>query len=172
MKILLLFTFLLFSAFTSDVYKIQLDTLDGAKLKMSDFRGKVILVTGFNAVSPERTLLKFLDSLQKLEKQLAVVAVPYSDQGIVTSSGELRGKLIDLKLGISIVAPAELRKNSGVRQNSLYRWLTDAGENGHFDVDFEAPGQFFLINRSGELYSVLKTGVPDSVLVSLVRNPL
>jgi hypothetical protein len=105
------------------------------------------------------SLLYSLDTLAAARSQsLQVIAVPSFEDGYTPSQKAALEQWYRTKLGthVLITEGVYTRKTSGVQQHLLFRWLTDATQNGVFDIDVEGPGYKFFANGNGQLYGVLR----------------
>jgi glutathione peroxidase len=164
-----LFILLLFSL-ESSIYDINIRTINDDQVNMSAFKNKRILITTIKAKNPDFKHLQYLQSLQNADTALKIIAVPSLDFG---GTGEVQ-ELISLKnsmaLNYIILKPVFTKKNTGSLQNDLLRWLTNANDNIHFNVDVKGIGQYFIVNKKGQLYSVLEKEVPANVLEEILHQ--
>ncbi len=174
MKLILLFFCVGLMKFggESSLYSIQLQSLDGTTLSMSSFKGKKIIIAAFNAARPPKTQLRLLDSIQQSDMELAVIVIPSLDSGGTGTDQNLRQLRDSLSLHFIVTRPALVKKAASTTQNRLFKWLTDASENLHFNVDWESEEQVFVINGKGTLYAVLGKGAPISILQDVLKNPV
>lgn len=168
--ILLLFWIVALQPFQSSIYDIQLKDLDNNSITLSSYKGKKILVYSFNANNPNSAQLLYLDSLQKGNNFLSVLAVPATDFSANFSEPSLKGLRDSLSLSFLFTKPALVKKNDKELQSPLMKWLTKVSENTHFDRDVEADEQFFIINEKGTLYGVLGKGVPKQVISKVLNE--
>jgi glutathione peroxidase-family protein len=171
MKLLFLLFGLTFLKATdgSGFYDIEFKTIDGTVINASAYSGKKVIVAVVSASTQNLNLIQFLDSLQKNNSSIQVIAVPTGDFG-----GNV--KLTDLKnlkknLSIVITEPFSVKKANSNLQHPLLAWLTNVKQNTHFDMDVTGEGHVFMINRNGEMVSCLSAGVPKEVLLRLIQLP-
>lgn len=163
------FVLIMFSM-QSSIYDIQIDTVEGATAGMASFTGKTIVISPFNALTPDIAWLQHLDSLQMGDTSLQVIAVPANDFTNAGNDGLLAVLKDSLALNFVMLKSTDVKKDAGNNQNLLLKWLTDVNENGHFDVDVMAEGQMFIVSRNGILYSVLDNDVPENILNQILSQ--
>ncbi|MEO6327695.1 MAG: hypothetical protein ABIO55_02130 [Ginsengibacter sp.] len=172
MKLTILFgLFILIFFSQGSIYDIEVQPVEGGSaISISSFAGKKIIITPINSLTPDTARLKFLDSLQNTDTSLRVIAVPAIDfEG--TGSNEAISNLKEvLSADILITTSASVKKSAGNDQHPLFKWLTNVGENRHFDIDVSSAGQLFVVSGSGTLYSVLPGDVPAQVLTQVLNQ--
>ncbi len=170
--ILSISVFLFSFCFKKSIYDIRINKLDGVETGMSAFIDKKILITTVSAVKPRLAFLQFLDSLKKADKELIVMVVPAAD--FEDKGNEVKFKNLNDSLKSEIIFTKEInvKKIAGNNQHELFKWLTHAEENGHFDIDVDVEEQMFILNRKGTLYSVLPKEAPDSVKIQALNQPV
>ena len=147
-------------------YDLQFKTIDGAVVNTFAFQGKKIVVAVISASTQNLSLIGFLDSLQKKNGSIQVIAVPTGDFGGNIKVSDL--KSINRDLSIVVSEPLIVKKAS-TSQHPLFSWLTHVSSNSHFDVDVTGEGHVFVVNSSGEMVSCLKAGVPKEVILKIVQ---
>lgn len=174
MKLIFLTAIIVITNFSlqGNIYDIEVQPVEGGSpVSLSSFAGKKILFTTISSLNPDTTQLALLDSLQKSDSSLQVIAVPAADLGGGAGSDQVIKSLkADLSLGFMITQTAMVTKNSGTDQVAVFKWLTNVSENGHFDMDVNTKGQLFIVSRSGILYSVLESNVPANILSSVLNQ--
>jgi len=161
----LLFLFVLtISSITGSIYEINVISIEGNSISLSKYRNKKIIITTISATNPNTEWLKYLDSLQKSDTSLQVIAVPSNDFAGIGNDEMISDIKDSLSPHILMLKSALLKKNAGSNQHVLYKWLTDVNENRHFDLDVQSPGQVFIISRNGILYGILRDDVSTTVL--------
>lgn len=173
MKLIIISFAILLSAFTmpTDIYKTKVQALDGTNISFSDFKGKKILIAEFNAQSPDRSFLSYLEWLKNSSKDLIVIAVPAIDFSSDKVKPEaLVGLQSMLRLSYLILQPQEVKKKNASKQSALFKWLTYNDENGHFNEDVSGEGEVYLISEKGTLYALLKAGTPKALVTELSRE--
>jgi len=148
-------------------YDIEFQSLDGKPVSMADYKGKKILVATIDVNKPSARQFAFLDSLQEASKDLQIMIVPSSDK---SSAGEDEVKEFyrATKSTLLVGQSAKVGKRAGEKQHKLYQWLTNVENNLHFNNDGEA-GRYFLVSAKGTLYATMEPGVPDSVILNILK---
>jgi glutathione peroxidase-family protein len=156
---------LMCSGISSGIYDQSIMALDSSTVRFSSFAGKKILIAEFNAAQIDISQLRFLDSLQKANSSLQVVAIPSKGIGTTVNKNDLAALQTQLNLSYIICLPAVAKKTGGgVQQNGVFKWLTNVSENSHFDQDVGPQSQMFFINEQGVLYAVLGKEAPQSII--------
>lgn len=147
--------------FQSNLYDLNVQSVSGSTLLMSSYSGKKIAVVVFDPAAVNNSFLHSIDSLSG--NKLKIIAVPANELGMATTAS-----LITLSQSFSssmvMLRPCYVKKNAGVNQEPLLKWLTNVSENGHFDNDVSATGQIFLVNQSGVLYAVLNSDTDMQII--------
>lgn len=154
----------------SSIYDVQVEPVEGGNaISMSSYVNKKIVITVINAARPSVSQLLWLDSLQRANASLKIIAVPAIDLSDVVSDVSIAALKTGLSLDFVITRAANVKKSAGNNQHPLFKWLTHVSENAHFDRDVESTGQLFIVSRTGTLYSVLNDDVPVA-MISRVLN--
>jgi glutathione peroxidase-family protein len=153
----------------SSFYDIKFESLDGTVIKTSSYQGKKIIVAVVSANTAGVSLVRYLDSVQKANANVIVIAIPTGEFNGTVTVQELK----DLKKNLTIVVtkPLKVRKANASLQHPLFVWLTQAKENTHFDMDVDGEGHVFVISARGTLYSVLTKDTPRTVLGKVINQP-
>ncbi len=151
------------------IYETSVETPDGATLNMSLFLNRKILVTTIKAENPDSAQLRKLDSLQRADSSVTIIAVPTNEFGGSGTNSFISEVISSINPAFIITKIAMVRKSAGSDQHPLFVWLTHVQENSHFDVDVTAIGQTFLVSRSGNLFGVLDAEY-DPMLLSEMLN--
>ena len=154
----------------SDFYKIQVESVDGKTINLSDYKGKKILIAEFNAANPDESFLGMLDTLQNSDTGIVVIAVPATDFDGNTSNSKIKSLKADLNLNYLVTETGKVARNSGGSQLSLFKWLTSLSDNTHFDVDITSEGQMFLVSEKGELLAAVGKGTPPDIISQLLTK--
>lgn len=154
----------------SSIYDIEVKTLDDKTISFESFRGSKIMIAVFNAAAPDKEFLLMLESIKKSNKNVYLLAVPATDFGGDVNKEKLSALKSSLKLNYDIAAPVEAKKNGSSRQNALFKWLTHADDNSHFDGDIEADQQIFVISESGALYSSIGKGTSKKMIEEVIAQ--
>jgi glutathione peroxidase-family protein len=171
MKLLFLYLSMLFlNAFQRDsFYDLKFENIDGAIIRTSAYQGKKVVFAVVSANVESLNLVKYLDSIQKANLSVQVVAIP---------TGEFKGSINDQDLRalkknliITVAKPQWIRKEKASFQDPLFVWLTKAKENKHFNMDVLGERQLFVISAKGTLYSVLSPNTPFPVVSKVINQP-
>ena len=156
----------------SSIYDIEFKKIEGGNVSMSEFRDKKIIVVLFNAANPDAARLRYLDSLQLADESLQVIGIPATDFAGEGKQEDLKAFNSSLSAKFVMARQASVKKETGIRQQPLLGWLTQVKENGHFDTNATDVGQLFIISNTGILYSVLDQGVPEKVLMEVLKQEI
>jgi glutathione peroxidase-family protein len=171
MKLLFLYltTLFLSTPLATSFYDIKFETLDGNVIKTNSYQGKKVVIAVLSADTAGVTLVKYLDSIQKANANIQVIAIPTGDFDGTINVQDLK----NLKKNISIVVtkPLKVKKANGYLQHPLFVWLTQAKENSHFEVDVEGEGQVFVVSGQGTLYAVVSKDTPKDILAAIINQP-
>jgi glutathione peroxidase len=150
--------------FYQDIYDFEMKSADGkGEISFRSFAGKKILITPMKQGTVDTAKISDLNLLQIKNPDLKVILVPAID--LDDKGSDKWPKIKDsLSLGIQIAKPVYVQKFSGRKQHPLFAWLTHVKLNGHFNMDVEGNGQYFLISEKGVLYAVLAGDTPAEVL--------
>jgi len=162
--------FLVLLLFQGSIYDVQIISVQNSTISISSFANKKILITTINCENPNTAQLLFLDSLQNTDTSLRVIVVPALDFGGIEHDAALVSLSNTLGLDFTIIRSAFVKKAAGNNQHPLFRWLTDVNENWHFNTDVESIGQFFIVSKTGNLYSVLSNDVSREILNQVLNQ--
>jgi glutathione peroxidase-family protein len=153
---------------TNSFYDIKFEALDGTVVKTSSFEGKMVIIAVVSANPDAIQLVRYLDSVQKANKTVQVIAIPTADfKGDVRDEGL---RTLKVNTDILITRPLKVKKNHGAEQHPLFAWLTQAKQNSHFDTDVNNEGQLFFVSGKGTLYSVLQKGTPTGAIGKIINR--
>ena len=170
MKLLFLYlTVLLTTPIVSSFYDIKFETLDDSIVRTSDYQGKKCIITVVSANTVSVNLVRYLDSTQKANTNVQVIAIPTGEFDGNVSLQDLK----NLKKNLSIVVtkPLNVRKDNSLLQHPLFVWLTQNAENQHFNKDVEGEGQIFIVSGKGTLYSVIPKDAPRAIITKIINQP-
>lgn len=156
----------------SGFYSISVNRPGGGQISMSQYRGRKVLIVPFNAIIPDTNQLIMLDSIQRKDSGLVVLAIPAGDISGDASDTTLNN--IKNSLGVSLVMTRSVpvRRSSGNNQHPLFKWLTSVAQNTHFDRDVEQEGQLFFINEKGTLYGILNKGASGLDIAYVLKQQI
>lgn len=137
---------------TASLYDIEINSLEGNPINLSDFKGKMIL---FVNVASECGFTKQYADLQKLYDQyqdnLMIIAVPCNQFG-----GQEPGTAVEIQTfceknyGVNFLMTEKVDVK-GSNQHPLYKWLTLKELNGKSNSTVKWNFQKYLINDEGFL---------------------
>lgn len=151
-------------------YQFTLPAADDTIINTSDYEGKKVLIAVVGANSSGDTLVHFLDSVQASRTDLQVIAVPTGDFGSSTLADSLTALMQNT--AIVFTKPVGVIPNSDAQQHPLFRWLTQAAENGHFNAEVEGEGQMYIVGPQGSLVAVCSKYTERPVLLSLLDQSM
>jgi glutathione peroxidase len=176
-KLILIVSCLFLGAAASEesIYNFSVTAIEGHYKSLDVYKGKKLLIITLPAQqnSSNDSFLNALDSIRTMyDGSLSIIAVPSLENGYMPAKKNELKQWYKSKLnsGIMVTEGVYTRKTSGSNQHPLFRWLTNADKNGHFNVDADAAGQFFVVSKSGALYSVLSGQVPASTLKQVLEQ--
>jgi len=153
----------------SGIYDITLQTIGGPQVNLGTYAGKKIIVLEFDPVNYDASQLLTLDTIQRTNAQVQVIAVPAKDFGPANLTA-IQTVIQNLNLSFIVTKAGYVKKSAGANQQNLFNWLTHVNENTHFDNDADDPGQIFIVNGEGVLYAMLDKGTPNSVVKELANQ--
>lgn len=142
-------------------------------LNMSAYKDrKVLIVVASPAVLSGKSSSRYLGKIQATYPELSVLIIPARDIGRDSSgAASFVAQPVPGLKNTAFGAATLAGKDKGSGQHPLLRWLTNSGENRHFDASINDDEQFFVISESGVLYAVLGKGVPDELLKMVLEAP-
>ena len=159
--ILIIFSlFIMNLTYSQSFYELSIPSIENKEIKMSDFKGKYILIVNVASYCGYTSQYADLQKLsQKYTNQLVVLAVPCNQFGSQEPGSEKEIKTF-CESKFDVTFPMTEKVNvKGKNQHPLYAWLTNKEQN---ELDnFEVSWNFnkFLINGDGELIAYFKSGV-------------
>ena len=146
---------------SKSVYDININSLQGQPIDLSQFKGKKIL---FVNVASKCGFTPQYRELQKLhetyEGQLVVIGVPCNQFGKQEpgNSEEIQ-EFCQVNYGVSFLITEKIDVK-GANQHPLYEWLTKKAINGKQNSTVKWNFQKYLVNENGEFldffYSITK----------------
>jgi len=152
--------FIMSSTYSQSFYELSILSIEDKEIKMSDFKGKYILIV--NVASYCGYTSQYAD-LQKLSQdyanQVVVLAVPCNQFGSQEPGSEKEIKTF-CESKFDITFPMTEKVNvKGKNQHPVYAWLTNKEQNGLDNFQVSWNFNKFLINVEGELIAYFKSGV-------------
>ena len=137
---------------TAPLYGIEINSLEGNPINLSDYKGKMILIVN---VASECGFTKQYADMQKLYDQyqdnLVIIGIPCNQFG-----GQEPGTAVEIQTfceknyGVSFLMTEKVDVK-GSNQHPLYKWLTSKELNGKSNSTVKWNFQKYLINDEGFL---------------------
>ncbi|MEC8274146.1 MAG: glutathione peroxidase [Bacteroidota bacterium] len=159
--ILIIFSlFIMNSTYSQSFYELSIQSIENKEIKMSDFKGKYILIVNVASYCGYTSQYTDLQKLsQKYTNQLVVLGIPCNQFGSQEPGSEKDIKTF-CESKFDITFPMTQKVNiKGKNQHPLYAWLTNKEQNGLDNFDVSWNFNKFLINDNGELIAYFKSGV-------------
>ena len=137
---------------TMNIYDIEINNINGKKLKLSEFKGKYML---FVNVASNCGFTNQYKSLQKLYQEnsdkLVVIGVPCNQFGRQEPGSEEQISVFCSE-NYNVTFPmTEKTSVRGPEQHKLYKWLTQKELNGRKNSSVKWNFQKYLVDGKGEL---------------------
>ena len=137
---------------TTEMPLFELQTLQGSKIDWNKFKGKYLL---FVNVASECGFTPQYKSLQKLydtyNDKLEIIGLPCNQFGAQEpGSADEIASFCELNFGVSFTLTEKISVR-GVNQHPLYKWLTDATENGIKSSSVKWNFQKYLVDPDRKL---------------------
>ena len=134
------------------IYDIQINTLDGKPLKLSEFKDKYIL---FVNVASKCGFTPQYKTLQKLHEtyinKLQIIGVPCNQFGKQEpGNADTIKSFCEINYGVSFLITEKVYVK-GKNQHPLYTWLTQKVNNGSLNSSVKWNFQKYLIDTDGNL---------------------
>ncbi|HMH20211.1 MAG TPA: hypothetical protein VK563_00475 [Puia sp.] len=157
--IMILSIFCLPAAAQSSLMDSSIVKLSGESVMLSQYSGRkllVIILPTAHAVSDTVYIQKLASVCDHNSNRLVIIGVLSYEDGYRDSLSAVLKTWYSAysRPNLLITAGMHTRKNTESAQNPLFKWLTDAGRNGHFDQDAGGVNQKFLIDQLGYLCGV------------------
>lgn len=157
---------------TENFYDLSVLSINGKDtMRMSDFRGKKILIVN---VASKCGYTPQYEALQKLyesrKEKLVIIGFPCNQfMNQEPGSEEEIGSFCKLNYGVSFPLTSKIEVK-GSNQHPIYQWLTQKSLNGQADYKVSWNFNKFLISENGELLAYFGSSVDplDESLISLL----
>ncbi len=140
---------------SSSIYDIEINSLEGGPLTLSEFEGKHILVVNVASNCGFTGQYKSLQALsEKYKDEMVVIGVPCNQFGKQEpgDASTIRS-FCDLRYGVTFPLTQKIEvKGSG--QHPLYQWLTKKSRNGKKNSTVRWNFQKYLLDKEGQLVDV------------------
>ena len=134
------------------IYDISINSIDGNKLNLEDFKGKYIL---FVNVASNCGFTRQYKDLQKLfdenSDKLVVVGVPCNQFGAQEPGSEKEISIFCSEKYDVTFPMTEKISVRGTNQHPLYKWLTSKQQNGSKSSSVKWNFQKYLVDKDGNL---------------------
>jgi len=143
------------------IYNIEINSLQGKPIKLSEFKGKHMLLVNVASKCGFTPQYKELQKLYETYKEtLVVIGVPCNQFGSQEPGNAFEiQEFCQVNYGVDFLITEKIDVK-GSKQHSLYKWLTDKIFNGLKDSNVKWNFQKYLINPEGNLvdyfYSITK----------------
>lgn len=153
----------LLSAFvlsSSSVYDISLSKISGETFKLSDFKGKKILVVNTASKCGYTSQYGDLEKLYQANKdKLEIIGMPCNQfMGQEPGQNSEISAFCKKNYGVTFTL-LEKGHVKGSKQHPLYSWLTKKENNGVDNYNITWNFNKFLLNENGELIEYFGSGV-------------
>jgi len=134
------------------IYDIEINTLQGKPINLSDFKDKYILFVNVASKCGFTPQYKELQKLHESYKnQLVVIGVPCNQFGNQEPGNTFEiQEFCQVNYGVGFLITEKIDAK-GSEQHSLYKWLTDKNINGFKSSSVKWNFQKYLINPKGNL---------------------
>lgn len=157
----------------SSIYDFTVTGLDGKPINFPDFKGKKILVVNTASECGFTPQYKGLEELyEKYKDKLVIIGFPANNFG--HQEPGTNQEIADFcKKNYSVTFPMAAKISvKGDDMHPLYQWLTRKELNGFSDSEVRWNFQKYLIDESGKLIAVFKSGVKpmSEEIISLIEK--
>lgn len=175
MRFVMIFLALMTTAFAADIYSIKDKTIKGEEFKMSDLKGKTVLIVNIASQCGYTPQLDGLEALyQKYKaKNFVVLGVPTNDFMGQTPEDD-KGMLEFCQKNYNVTFPILTKSTvKGKDKRPLYKYLTEQTPKeyqGDIDWNFEK----ILVSKDGKILGRYKSKVKpdDKELTSKIESSL
>lgn len=174
-KILFLLLFAPFFANAQNsFYDFTVKTIDGKEIKLSNFKGKKIMVVNTASKCGFTPQYEGLEKLYKKYKAQNFVIIGFPANDFLhqePGTNEEIKEFCTKNYGVSFPMMAKLSVK-GKKIAPLYQWLTQKKQNGVFDAPIKWNFQKFLIDENGNLvqYFAPKTKPNDERIIAWIEK--
>lgn len=136
----------------TDIYDIEIDSLQGKPINLSDFKNKHIIFVNVASKCGFTPQYKGLEELHKnYGDKLTVIGVPCNQFGGQEPGGsEEIEEFCQVNYGVSFLITEKIDVK-GENQHPLYTWLTTKSFNGKKNSSVKWNFQKYLVSPNGEL---------------------
>jgi len=152
------------AAQTKTFHDFSTTNIDGKELKMSDFKGKKVLVVN---VASECGNTPQYETLEKMylkygSEKFVIIGFPANNfMGQEPGSNEEIKAFCTSAYHVTFPLMSKVSVK-GKKKDPIYQWLTEKKQNGVMDAEVTWNVQKFMIDENGHLVGMVKPGVdPD-----------
>ena len=158
--------------FTTSIYSLQFQTIDGVNQFMSQYQGKKILLVNIATGSSRVSQLAKLQQLQQQHADsLVVIGFPSNSFGHESRSDSGIKQFCQSQYGVSFLL-AKKNPIAGSVIQPVYQWLTTQSENGVIGDPIKGDFQKILISGEGNVIGIFGPTVDplSQELVNAITN--
>lgn len=136
----------------TDIYNIEMNSLQNKPINLSDFKGKYILFVNVASKCGFTPQYKDLEKLhQQYKDKLVVIGVPCNQFGKQEpgNSNQIQ-EFCEVNYGVSFLITEKIEVK-GDNQHPLYTWLTNKSMNNKKSSSVKWNFQKYLVSPQGEL---------------------
>lgn len=163
MRILAVFLALTSFCFAQEIYSVKEKSIKGEEFKMSDLKGKTVLIVNIASQCGYTGQLEGLETIYKKykDKNFVVLGVPTNDFGGQTPEDD-KGMLEFCQKNYNVSFPILTKKTvKGDEKRELYKYLTEKTPK-EFQGDIGWNFEKFLVNKEGKVVGRFKSSVAPS----------
>ncbi len=144
----------------TSLYDIEINSIDGQKINLENFKGKKILFVNVASKCGYTPQYKDLQALNdKYGDKLTIIGVPCNQfGGQEPGTSEEIVSFCEKNYGVTFLMTEKVDVK-GDSQHPLYKWLTTKSENGLEDSNVKWNFQKYLVDEEGNLISYFSSGV-------------
>jgi len=163
--------FIMTTLSAQSIHTISINSIDGKEIKMSEFKGKYILVVNVASNCGYTSQYSDLQKLHDTYDNLVVLGVPCNQFGMQEPGSEKEIQMFcESKYNIDFPMTEKVDVK-GKNQHDLFNWLTSKKTNAIDDYNVSWNFNKFLVSPEGKLLSYYKSGVNpmDESITSLIK---
>lgn len=137
---------------TNSLYDININTLGGIPIRLSQYKGKHILFVNVASECGFTTQYKELQALSdRYKEELVVIGLPCNQFGMQEpgDASEIQ-EFCELNFGVTFLLTEKIHVK-GSKQHPLYKWLTSKDHNGRKSSSVKWNFQKYLVDEKGNL---------------------
>lgn len=158
----------------STIYDFKVETIDGKTIKLSEFKGKKMLVVNTASKCGYTPQYEGLQALYEKYKDQDFVIIGFPANNFMKQepgTNEEIASFCKMNYGVTFPMMAKISVK-GDDIHPLYKWLTHKDENGILDAKVKWNFQKFLIDKNGNLVKTLpsKTKPDDEEIIGWIEG--